>query len=45
MAVFADIGRLNVRQVLARSVGTVMTAGTVARNIYVVEVGRQPADR
>lgn len=44
MAVFAHIGRLDVRQVLACSVGTVMAAGTVARNIYVIEIGRQPAD-
>ena len=44
MAVFAHIGRLDVRQVLARSVGAVMAAGTVARNIYVVEICRQPAD-
>ena len=44
MAVFANIGRLNMRQVLARSVGAVMAAGTVARNIYVIEIRRQPAD-
>lgn len=44
MTVFAHIGRLDVRQVLARSVGAVMAAGTVARNIYVVEICRQPAD-
>jgi len=45
MAVFAHISRLNVRQVLARRVGTVVAAGTVSRNVYVIEIGRQPADR
>ena len=44
MAVFAHIGRLDVCRVLARSVGAVMAAGTIARNIYVVEICRQPAD-
>ena len=44
MAVLANIGRLNMRQVLARSVGAVMAAGTVTRNIYVIEIRRQPAD-
>ena len=43
MTVLANIGRLDMRQVLARSVGAIVATGTVARNIYVIEIGRQPA--
>lgn len=45
VAVFAHVGRLNVCRVLARRIGTIVAVGTVARNIYVIEIGRQPADR
>ena len=40
MAVFADIGRLYMCEVLARGVGAVMAAGAIARNIYVIEIRR-----
>jgi len=40
MAVLADIGHLNMREVLACSVNTVMATGAIARNVYVIEVGR-----
>lgn len=44
MAVLANIGRLDMRQVLARSIGAVVATGTVACDIYVIEICRQPAD-
>jgi len=45
MAVLADIGRLNVCEVLACSVNTIMAAGAISRDVYVIEVGWQPGDR
>ena len=45
MAVLAHIGRIDVRRVLARCVGTVVTAEAVIRNIDVIEVGRDPRGR
>lgn len=45
MAVFADIGRLNMREVLARSVGAVVAAGAIARDIDVIEIRGQPGNR
>ena len=44
MAVLADIGRLNMCEVFARSVGAVMAAGAIARDIHVVEIGWQPGN-
>jgi len=43
MAVLAYIGRLNVCRVLAGRVRTVVAAKTIARDVHVIEVGRQPA--
>ena len=40
VAIFTDIGRLNVCQVLARCIRAVMAANAVAGNIYVVEICR-----
>ena len=40
MAVLADIGRLNMCEVLACSVNTVMAAGAIARDIYVIKIRR-----
>ena len=45
MAVFADIGRLDVCGVLVRSIDAVMAAGAVAHEIHVVEIGWQPGNR
>ena len=45
MAVLADIGRLNMRKVLACSINTVMAAGAIARDIYMIEIGWQPGNR
>ena len=38
MAILADIGRLNVRQVFTSRLGAVMTADAVAKNIYVIKI-------
>ena len=43
MTVFADIARLNMCLILARGVRTVMAAGTVTRDVDVIEICRQPA--
>jgi len=40
MAVLADIGCLNMCEVFACSVNSVMAAGAITRDIYVIEVGR-----
>lgn len=45
MAVFANIARLNMCLVLARGISAVMAAGTVASDIGVIEIRRQPASR
>ena len=45
MTVFADIARLNMCLILARGVRTVMAAGTVTRDVDVIEIRRQPASR
>ena len=42
MAVFANIGGLNVRLVLAGCIGAVVTADAVTENVYVVEIRGQP---
>ena len=44
VAVLAHIGRLNVRHILARRVGAVVTANAIARDVDVIEVRRQPGD-
>ena len=43
MAVLADVGCLNVGRILAGSVCTVMAARTITGDVYVIEVGRNPA--
>ena len=45
MAVFADIRCLNVVRVLTDRLRAVVTTDTVARDIQVIEVRRQPANR
>lgn len=42
VTVFADVSRLHVRAVLAGRVGAIMAARTIARNIDVIKVGRDP---
>ena len=44
VAVFAHIARLNMCRILADGRGTVMAAKTVARDIDVIEIRRQPGD-
>jgi len=44
VTVFAHIRRLDVRRILAGRIRAVMAAHTVARDIYVIEVRRQPAN-
>jgi len=43
MTVLTDIGRLNMRRILAGRVGTVVATRAIARDVDVVEVGRYPA--
>ena len=45
MTVFANIGRLHVRGVLARGFRAVVATEAVASDIHVIEIGRQPANR
>ena len=45
MAVFADIGRRNVRRVLADRIRAVVAARTTIDDIRVIEVRRRPANR
>lgn len=45
MAVFTNVARLNVRRSLARRVSTVVAAEAVARDVDMVEVRGQPANR
>ena len=45
MAILADIAGLDMRRSLAGGVGAVVAVDAVARNIYMVEVRRQPAKR
>lgn len=40
MAVLADIGCLDMREALAGGVNAVVAAGAIARDIYMIEVGR-----
>ena len=40
MAVFADIGRLNMREALAGGFDTVVTTDTVASDSYVIKIRR-----
>jgi len=45
VAVFADIARLYMRRGFARRIRAVMAAGAITRDVDVVEVRGQPADR
>lgn len=45
VAIFAHVAGLHMAGILAGCVGTVVTAGTVACDIHVVEIGGQPARR
>ena len=45
MTVFADIARLNMCLILARGICAVMAAGTIARDVDVIEIRGQPAGR
>ena len=45
MAVLADIRRLNMVRVLTDSLCTIVTTDTVTRDVQVIEVCRQPANR
>ena len=45
MAVFADVGGLYMRRDLARGIRAVMAAGTIAGDVNVIEIRRQPAGR
>ncbi len=38
VAVFADIGGLNVRRAFTGRLGTVVAADTIARNVHMVEI-------
>ena len=42
MTVLADIGRRDMGRVLARCVGAVVAADAVARDVHVIEIGRNP---
>lgn len=44
MAVFTDVGRQDMRRVLAGCIGTVVTADAVVRDVHVVEVRGKPCD-
>ena len=43
VAVLANIGGLNMRGVLARRIGTVVTAHAIAGDIHMIEVGGRPS--
>jgi len=45
VAVLADVGGLDVCQILAGRIRTVVTAGTVVSDVYVVEIRWYPAKR
>jgi len=45
MAVGADIGRIDMGRVLARSIGAVVATDAIARDVRVIEVRRYPRDR
>ncbi len=45
VAIFANICCLNMRRILADRVRAVMTAGTIATDIHVIEIRWQPGDR
>lgn len=45
VTVFANVRRLNVCQVLAGSFRAIVAADTVARDVYMVEIGGPPGDR
>ena len=45
VAILADVCCLYVGEILAGGLDTVMAADAVTRNIHVIEVGRQPANR
>lgn len=45
MAVLANVAGLDVRQILADGIDTVMAVNTLARDVQMVEVGRQPGYR
>ena len=42
MAIFADVGRQNVRLIFAGRLGAVMAADTVTKDVYVFEIRRYP---
>ena len=44
VAVLTDIRRLRVGRIFADRICAVMAANTVARNIYMIEICRKPAD-
>ena len=45
MAIFANIRGPNVSWVLACRVGAIVAAGTISRDVHVIEIRRQPAKR
>ena len=45
VAVLADVTGLNVSEILARGIGAIVTVDTVAGNVEMIKVRRQPADR
>ncbi len=45
MAILTNVARLNMRQILARRLNTVVAAGAVASDSDVIEVSGQPAGR
>ena len=44
VAVLADVAGLNVSEILADGIGAIVTVDTVARNVEMIKVRRQPAD-
>lgn len=44
MAVFADVGRQDMRDAFAGRLDAVVATHTVARNIYMIEIGRSPGN-
>ena len=45
MAIFTNIRGLNVSRILACRVGAIVAAGTISRDVHVIEIRRQPAKR
>ena len=44
MAILANIGRLNMREILANCFCAVVTADTISGDIHMIKIGRQPAN-